>query len=113
VFLSSSTNRSVSYAGLTIQFVRVACPLAGRSSLRRLHASSLSRALLENLSRDSRTSTERTVPIDELERRVEDLLQTGGVEELNRVRDRAREIAAEFGGAVRPGMPRAPADPVW
>jgi Fic/DOC family len=97
VFLTSSTNRSVPYAGLRVEFVRGPDPLPDDVPFLRLRASSLPRALLENLSRDARTSTERTVPIDELERRLEDILRTGGEEELNRVRDRAREIAAAFG----------------
>jgi hypothetical protein len=97
VFLTSSTNRSISYGGLRVEFVRGPDALPDDGPFMGLRASSLPRALLENLSQDSRTSTERTVPREELERRLEDMLRTGGDEELSRIRDRAREIAKQFG----------------
>ncbi len=97
VFLTSTTNRRVSYPGLTIEFVRGPGPLPDDRPFLGLRASSLPRALLENLRRDSRTSSARTLPIEDIERRLEQLLRDGGAGELNRVRDRAREIAGELG----------------
>jgi len=97
VFLTGNTNRRLSYPGLTIEFIRGPGPLADDPAFLALRASSVPRALLENLRAEPRTSTPRTVSIDDIERRLEQLLLGGGEEQLNRVRDRAREVAEELG----------------
>jgi hypothetical protein len=96
VFLTAKTNRKLSYPGLTIEFVRGPDPLPDDQPFVGLRASSLPRALLENLKRDPRSASQRTVPIADLESRLEQILRDGGEEELNRIRDRAREIAREL-----------------
>jgi hypothetical protein len=97
VFLTSSTNRRVSYPGLELEFIRGPGPLSDDQKFVGLRASSVPRALLENLMHDSRTSVERSVGTVALERRLEQLFRDGGSSELNRIRDRAREIANELG----------------
>lgn len=97
VFLTAKTNRRLSYPGLTIEFVRGPDPLPDDRPFLGLRASSLPRALLENLKDDPRSSTRRTVPIEYIEGRLEQLMRDGGEDELNRVRDRAREIAGALG----------------
>src|SRR6266545_5414292 len=52
VFLTSSTNRRLSYPGLTLEFIRGPGPLADDRPFLDLHASSVPRALLENLRHD-------------------------------------------------------------
>ncbi|MCE9580244.1 MAG: Fic family protein [Deltaproteobacteria bacterium] len=98
VFLTASTNRRATYAGLHLEFIRGPAPLDDDPEfVSSLRASSLPRALLENLSRDARVKHPRTLPIEAVERRLEQLLVDGGEDELNRIRDRARAIANELG----------------
>jgi len=97
VFLTSTTNRRAAYPGLTIQFIRGPGPLPDDGPFLGLRASSLPRALLENFKRDARSASARTLPIEHIERKLEQLLRDGGEAELNKVRDRAREIAHELG----------------
>src|SRR5262245_45445239 len=97
VYLTSTTNRRLSYPGLTLEFIRGPGSLPDDPPFLGLRTSSLARALLENSTRDARRATERTVAAGEIERRLEQLLLVGGESELNRLRDRARAIAAELG----------------
>lgn len=96
IFLTAGTNRRVEYPGLTIQFVRGPAPLDDDRPFLALRTSSLARALLENLRPEAGSHTPRTVSPDTIERRLEQLLQTEGERELNRVRDRAAAIARAF-----------------
>ena len=121
VFLTSTTNARHSYSGLTIEFIRGPVALDDDLPFLGLRVSSLPRALLENFKQDARASTARTLPIDEIERRLEQLLQDGGEAQLNRVRDRARAIAVALGwraefdrldGAVGALLGTRPADGV-
>ncbi len=97
VFLTSRTNRRHSYPGLTIEFIRGPDPLPDDHLLVGLRVSSLPRALLENFKRDARAATPRTIPLEEIERRLEQILLDDGEDALNRIRDRAREIASQLG----------------
>jgi hypothetical protein len=96
VFLTSRTNRRVAYPGLTLEFIRGPGPLPDDPSYLGARVSSLARALLENLERDARIASDRNLPIEEIEKRLERHLR-GGEAELNAIRDRAREIADRFG----------------
>lgn len=96
VFITSSTNRHVQYPGLTLHFVRGPEALPDDPRFLSLRASSLARAMLENLSTRSRGRV-RTVPRDMLEARLEQDLHLGGEAALEAIRDRAREIADTFG----------------
>ena len=61
-----------------------------------MHSSSQARAFLENLSTHS-SFPSRVLPIEQLEQRLEQILHLGGEAELDKLRDRAREIALELG----------------
>jgi hypothetical protein len=95
LFLTSNTNREVSYPGLRLKFVRGPAALVDDTKFLSLRASSLPRALLENLSKRHRD--DRTVPIARIEERLEKELLVDGEDGLNRMRERAREIADELG----------------
>jgi fido (protein-threonine AMPylation protein) len=97
VFVTSTTNRTVSYPGLDVEFIRGPGPLPDDPRFLELHASSLARTFLENLSHDPRRARPRTVPIERVEQRLEQILRDGGEAELVALRDRAREIARELG----------------
>ena len=60
------------------------------------HSSSLARALLENFSA-TKATRQRVLRLEDIEKRLENLLHVKGEGELNRIRDRARILANEFG----------------
>lgn len=63
-----------------------------------LHIASLERALLENLSqsRTNKTGESKTVSRSYIEQRLSQILQIEGEQELNRIRDNARDTAAQL-----------------
>jgi len=95
VVLTSTTNREVHYPGLTLRFVRGPGRRTDDPSFLGLHASSTARALLENLSSTQRTQW-RSLSQSELENYLHEVLKAKGEDELNRIRDQARDISKEF-----------------
>lgn len=95
VFLTTSFHRVVTYPGLVLKFFRGPGPLPDDPGFLTLRSSSQARAFLENLSK-GRSSSDRVVPIEELEARLEQILHLDGEAGLNALRDRAREIADEL-----------------
>ena len=95
IFINASSNREVRYPGLVLKFIRGPGPLSDDPAFLTIRASSLPRALLENLS-TGRSSKSRVLPIEQLEARLEQIIHVGGEAEVNRLRDRAREIADEL-----------------
>ena len=95
LYLTANTNRIVRYPGLNLHFIRGPEPLKEDTVFLRFRASSFPRALLENLS-STKASAQRTLPVEELEQRLETILQIEGEKELNSVRDHARKIAREL-----------------
>lgn len=96
IFINASSTRQVTYPGLVLKFIRGPGPLADDPQFLTLRSSSLPRAFLENLS-TGRSSESRVLPIEAVEARLEKLLHVGGETEVNRLRDRAREIADALG----------------
>lgn len=94
IFITGRTNRSVTYPGLTLRFIRGPGALPDDPRFLTIRSSSQARAFLENL---STRSPERVLPIEQLEARLALLLDLGGEAELNKLRDRARELAGELG----------------
>lgn len=97
VFLTSNTNRRVSYPGLELQFIRGPEPLEDDPKFVGLRASSVPRAMLENLMQDARSAVPRTVASEEIERRLELIVRDGGTDEVNKLRERARQISVQLG----------------
>jgi hypothetical protein len=95
VFLTAKTRRVVSYPGLNLRFDRGPTARADDPRFMGMQASSLPRALLENLSTTRGSS--KTLPRADLEARLEQILRDGGEAQLNEVRDAARRIADDFG----------------
>ena len=97
IFLTSSARRTIDYPGIRLSFLRGPAPLDDDPPFLRLHSSSLSRALLENLSRTRTGGAASRLPVEGVEKRLERLLQQDdGEVELGQIRDRAREIAREL-----------------
>lgn len=96
IFITARSKRDVRYPGLVLRFLRGPAPLPDDPPFLNLRASSQARAFLENLSARA-SARSRVLPIEQLEERLEQILHLGGAPELNRLRDRAREIALELG----------------
>lgn len=96
IFITARNTREVGYPGLILKFIQGPGPLSDDPRFLRLRSSSQARAFLENLSTRSSTRS-RVLPIEHLEERLEQLLHLNGAVELNRLRDRAREISVELG----------------
>jgi hypothetical protein len=94
IFVTARGNRTVKYPGLRIVFKRGPQPLVDDPGFMAIRASSLPRALLENLSISR--GVEKNVDVAQVERRLEQILRDGGERELDALRDRARQIAHEL-----------------
>lgn len=97
IWLTSSTNRVVSYPGLRLRFVRGPGPRADDPMVAGIRSSSRTRAFLENLATTHPSSRTRSTPLADLERRMEQLLHLEGEQALNELRDQARQIADDLG----------------
>lgn len=95
VFITATANRQVRYPGLTLKFLRGPGPLPDDPKFLTIRSTSRARAFLENLAPHKSTPT-RVLPIEDLEARLEQLLLAGGEAEVNKLRDRARQISAEL-----------------
>lgn len=96
VFLTSSSNRTIKFPGLTVRFMRGPSPLQSDAEFMGMKASSFERALLENLAAAKGTLSNRVLTKEVIEGRLEDILRTRGEEGLNIVRDKAHEIAIQL-----------------
>jgi hypothetical protein len=94
--ITGTTNRKLSYPGLVLDFVRGPAPLPDDPPFLSLRSSSLARAFLENLSTRGRDPM-RVLSREAIEARLERILHAGGEGELQRIRDRAHDIANELG----------------
>jgi Fic family protein len=98
IFLTHKYTKKVTLVGVTIRFLKGHKPISGDNKISgELYVSQQARAFLENL-QISRKSGEdsKTLPIPVLEEKLEQIIRVHGEAELNRLRDRAREIAAQL-----------------
>lgn len=102
VFITTDRSTDLRLPGLFIRAAEGPGPLPGDMGFPMgLHLASEPRLLLENLQPSrSRKSIARTVPQAEIERRLDRLCEIRGPEELNRLRDTARELAPQLGPHV-------------
>lgn len=99
VFLTGTYDRLVELPGLTVSLRKGPGPLDGdQAFVGRLWMASEARAFLEVLAPSrARRTVSRGLARPEVEDRLERKLRQGGPEALNRIRDRAREIAEQLG----------------
>ena len=105
VFLCARTRRVVRLPGLVLNCRRGPGPVSGDQPFMGggLYLSSWPRRFLENVRPSrARTGVSRTLSAVELERQLQAVLVNQGEEELNRLRDEARELSQEV-GAEREG----------
>ena len=98
IYLTYNYTKKVSLPGITIHLLegRKALP-ADYPFMGGLHMSCSARAYLENLQTGySRDGVSKCLPQDVIEEKLDKVLQTNGEDELNKLRDTAREIAGQL-----------------
>lgn len=99
VYLTYIYTKNVELPGLTIHFLNGPSRIEGDNPFfENLYISQEARAFLENL-QSTRSSGEqsKTLPLTQLEERLETIIRARGEQGLNAIRDRAKEIAPLIG----------------
>lgn len=99
IFLTYKYTRKTVLGDLSIRFLKGKGPIDGDNPLSgELYASQRERALLENLQTTRKSGPDsKTLPHEEIEKRLEEIIRVHGEPGLNKLRDRAREISVELG----------------
>tara|TARA_R110000851_G_scaffold3114_3_gene12676 strand:- start:54776 stop:56257 length:1482 start_codon:yes stop_codon:yes gene_type:complete len=99
VFVTYKYTKKIKLPGITIRFMKGAGAIEGDTSFSGdLMVSQQERALLENLQVSRQTGADsKTLAYPQIEEKLEQIIRVNGEDELNAVRDRAREIAEELG----------------
>ncbi len=99
IALPGITLRQIALPGITLRQIESHGPLTGDMPfMGSLYLASRPRAFLENLSPSRRRErVAKAVERAEVERRLAELLRSGGEEALNRLRDEARALTPEMG----------------
>lgn len=98
IFLTHSYTKKAVLPGITIRLLEGKGPIDGDNPISgKLYASQKERALLENLQTSRKSGPDsKTLTYPEIEERLEQIVRVHGEDELNDVRDRAREISLEL-----------------
>lgn len=99
IFLTHSYTKKTKLPGLTIRFLKGKGAIEGDNILSgQVYSSQRERAFLENLQTSRKQGPDsKTLTYPELEERLDQIVRINGEEELNSLRDRAREISLELG----------------
>lgn len=99
IFLTYTYTKKIFLPGVTIRILEGNSSLKGDNKIAgQLYVSQRERALLENLQSSRKLGPDsKTVTVSEIEERLEQIVRVNGEEELNKVRDRAKEISVELG----------------
>ena len=98
IFLTHSYTKKATLPGITIRLLEGKGPIEGDNPISgKLYASQKERALLENLQTSRKPGPySKTLTFPEIEERLEQIILVNGEEELNKVRDKAREISIKL-----------------
>lgn len=98
IFLTYTYTRKVQLQGITLRLIEGPGPIEGDSQFFGLHVSQQARAFLENMQVSKRSGPDsKTLPVDEIEEKLEKIIQINGEKEINILRERARAIAEPLG----------------
>lgn len=99
VFVTYKYTKKVKLPGITIRFMEGVPAIQGDTSFSgKLMVSQRERALLENLQVSRQTGADsKTLAYPQIEEKLEQIIRVNGEDELNAVRDRARNISEELG----------------
>lgn len=98
IFLTYSYTKKVNLGDITLRFLEGHKPITGDNQIfGGLYVSQKARAFLENLQPSKNVSgSSKCLTLPQIEDKLEQIIRVNGEEELNNVRDRAREIAPEL-----------------
>ena len=98
IYLTYSYTKNVKLPGVTLCFLEGSKPIDGDNVISgELYVSQKSRAFLENLQATKKVgSTTKCLTLPELEDKLEQIIRVNGDEEINKVRDNAKEIAEKL-----------------
>ena len=99
IFITYSYTKKIKLPGVTLRILEGPGPIPGDNKfVAGLHASQRERALLENLQVSRKPGPEsKTLSLPEIEAQLEKIITVNGEDEINKVRDKAREIAEQLG----------------
>jgi len=99
IFLTYSYTKKVNLAGIILRFLEGHKALPGDNLISGgLYASQRARAFLENLQPSKNISgSAKCLTLVQIESKLEQIIRVNGEDEINKVRDHARGIAAELG----------------
>ncbi|WP_273565865.1 Fic family protein [Maribacter halichondriae] len=99
IFVTYKYTKKIGLPGITIRFMEGPKAIEGDTSFSgELMVSQRERALLENLQVSRQTGADsKTLAFPQIEEKLEKIIRVNGDEELNQVRDRARDISAALG----------------
>jgi len=98
IFVTYSYTKKTELPGITIRFIEGKGPIDGDNLITSgIYASQQARAFLENLQTSRKKGGDsKTLPIDELEKKLEQIVRVNGEGRLNEIRDKARNISKEL-----------------
>ncbi len=97
LYLTYKYTKKISLPGITLHLLKGPGPIAGDNAfMGELYVSQQPRAFLENLQQARQNRDSKVVPRQDLENRLERMLQVNGEDVLNGLRDEARRIAGEL-----------------
>lgn len=97
IFLTYTYTKKIRLPGIILRFMQGPGAIEGDMMFFDLYVSQQARAFLENLQVSRRPGPDsKTLPLEEIEEKLEKIIQINGEKEINKVRDRAREIAGEL-----------------
>lgn len=98
IFLNYTYTKKIRLSDITIQFLEGPGYIEGDILLPgNIYASQKERAILENLQSSRKPGSEsKTLALPEIEERLETIIRVHGVDEINKFRDKAREIAMQL-----------------
>lgn len=98
IFLTYTYTKKVNLSGITLRFLEGHKPIKDDNAISgELYASQKARAFLENLqSSKNAGAASKCLTLPELEDKLEQIIRVNGEDEINKVRDKAKEIAGEL-----------------
>jgi len=98
LFLTYTYTKKISLPGITLHFLEGHKPIEGDNPLSgELYVSQKPRALLENMQAANKIgTTSKCLALAEIEEKLEQIIRVHGEDEINRIRDKAKEIAIEL-----------------
>jgi len=98
IFITFKYTKKVFLAGVILRLVSGPGPIEGDNPISgELYASQKARAFLENLQQFKYSgATSKCLPLPELEDKLEQIIRVHGENEINKLRDEAREIASQL-----------------